>query len=162
MSLFRTRNRHRSRGQALVEFAFVAPIFLLILYSIIEFGRFVYTVQILNNAAREGARYAIVHGSQSLNPSGPPEGGTTSFDIPGDNVKQVVRDFAIGVVGSAITFPVTADCVNGETSGPCWTPNNARGSTVTVTVRAPFVPLIPIVPLPTITIDGASTLVINH
>jgi hypothetical protein len=45
-------------------------IFFLVLFSIIEFGRYVYTVQILNEAAAR-ARYAIVHGSESLRPSGP-------------------------------------------------------------------------------------------
>ena len=46
----------------MVEFALVAPLFFLLLFSIIEFGRAVYYIQMLNNAAREGARYAIVHG----------------------------------------------------------------------------------------------------
>ena len=65
----RARDGHsnkRSHGQAIAEFALVAPIFFLILFSIIDFGRYVYYVQILNNAAREGARYAIVHGANSL------------------------------------------------------------------------------------------------
>ena len=48
------------------------PLFFFLLFAIIDFGRYVYYVQILNNAAREGARYAIVHGSDSLAPSGPP------------------------------------------------------------------------------------------
>jgi TadE-like protein len=157
---FRSSRRH-SRGQALVEFAFVAPIFFLILYGIVEFGRYVYTVQVLNNAAREGARYAIVHGSTALPKVGPTPVGITSDDPTGEYVRTVVKRFAVGVAGTSITFPTT-DCVNGETSGPCWVPNNARGNAVTVTVRSTFQTLIPIVPLPTITIDGASTLVINH
>src|SRR5436190_19629265 len=57
------RARGAHRGQALVEFAFVAPIFFLLLFAIIDFGRYVYYVQVLDNAAREGARYAIVHGA---------------------------------------------------------------------------------------------------
>jgi Flp pilus assembly protein TadG len=55
----------------LVEFAFVAPIFFLLIFAMIDFGRYVYYVQVLNNAAREGARYAIVHGSNSFQPAGP-------------------------------------------------------------------------------------------
>jgi Flp pilus assembly protein TadG len=46
--------RPRSRGQASSEFALVAPIFFLLLFGLIDFGRYVYYVQILNNAAREG------------------------------------------------------------------------------------------------------------
>jgi hypothetical protein len=154
-------SRRRGRGQALVEFAIVAPIFFLLLFSIIEFGRYVYTVQVLNNAAREGARYAIVHGAQSLSPTGPLPGGATSPDPTGDAVRAKVRAFAVGVPATNITFPNTG-CVNGETSGPCWQPDNGRGSTIEVTVQASFTTLIPLVPLPTITVEGASTLVINH
>lgn len=153
--------RHRRRGQALVEFAIVFPIFLLMLLSTIEFGRYVYTVQVLNNAAREGARYAIVHGAQSLSPTGPMPGGATSPDPTGEAVKSVVRSFAVGIPATNITFTTTG-CVHSETAGPCWQPDNGRGSTVEVTVRATFTTLVPLVPLPTITVDGASTLVVNH
>ena len=55
-----SRRAHRSRGQALVEFALVAPFFFMLLLAIVEFGLAVYYIQVLNNAAREGARYAIV------------------------------------------------------------------------------------------------------
>jgi Flp pilus assembly protein TadG len=39
----------------------VIPIFLLILLGILEYTRFLFTVELLNNAAREGARYAVVN-----------------------------------------------------------------------------------------------------
>ena len=69
------RLRRRSRGQAMVEFALVAPMFFLLLFAIIEFGRAVYYIQMLNNAAREGARFAIVHGSESPLPERPASRG---------------------------------------------------------------------------------------
>jgi Flp pilus assembly protein TadG len=50
----------RSRGQALVEFALVLPIFLLILMGIFDLGRAVYYSSTLSNAARETAREGIV------------------------------------------------------------------------------------------------------
>ncbi len=146
--------RGRSAGQALVEFALVAPIFFLLLFSIIEFGRYVYTVQILNEAAREGARYAIVHGSQSLCPSGPMPGGETvpnPCDLTGQRVKDLVIRDATGVAGTA---PITATVT--------WPVDNARGHTVTVSVSYQFQTLVPVVPLPPIQITGESTLVINH
>ena len=62
-----------SRGQALAEFALVAPVFFLLLFSIIEGGRFIFYYETLNNATREGARYAIVHGMNSFDCTGPPE-----------------------------------------------------------------------------------------
>ena len=53
------RNRGH-RGQALVEFALILPIFMLILVGLIDFGRAVYAYNTVNQAAREAARLAIV------------------------------------------------------------------------------------------------------
>ena len=50
----------RERGQALVEFALVLPILILLLVGIFDFGRAVYAFNTVNNAAREGVRLAIV------------------------------------------------------------------------------------------------------
>jgi Flp pilus assembly protein TadG len=52
--------RDRSRGQALVEFALVIPIFLFILFAIVDLGRYVYSLNALNEAARESARTGSV------------------------------------------------------------------------------------------------------
>jgi Flp pilus assembly protein TadG len=52
--------RRRSPGQALVEFALVFPIFLLVLFGLIDVGRYVYTANAINQGAREGARYGSV------------------------------------------------------------------------------------------------------
>ena len=57
----RIARRPRSRGQALVEFALVFPIALLILFGIFDVGRLVFMYTGLTNAAREGARLAIVN-----------------------------------------------------------------------------------------------------
>jgi Flp pilus assembly protein TadG len=46
-----------------VEFAIVAPIFILLLLGMIEFGRMIMVQQVLTNAAREGARRAVIEGS---------------------------------------------------------------------------------------------------
>jgi Flp pilus assembly protein TadG len=147
-----THSRRRSGlswGQAIAEFAIAAPIFFLILFAMIDFGRYVYYVQILNNAAREGARYAIVHGHYGLPPTGPPE------DPSGQAVKNVVRKYAIGVIG--VSDPAQLDVT------AAWNPaNNNRGSKVTVTVTYDFHSLIPIVQIPAIQVEGASTLVINN
>lgn len=144
------------RGQAMVEFALVAPIFLLILFGILEFGRYVYIAQILNNAAREGARYAIVHGSTSLCPSGPMPGGNPNpCDPDGDRIVAVVRANATGVAAIAPPAMTWTDDYGNET-------DNGRGHTFSISVQASFSTLIPIVPLPPITVEGASSLVINH
>lgn len=54
------RSDPRSRGQALVEFALIFPIFMLVLFGIIDVGRYVYVSNSLNEASREGARYGSV------------------------------------------------------------------------------------------------------
>ena len=53
--------KKREDGQAMVEFALILPIFLLILCGIIDFGWLFYNQLSLNNACREGARYAVVN-----------------------------------------------------------------------------------------------------
>jgi Flp pilus assembly protein TadG len=141
------RKSNRSRGQALAEFAIVAPVFFLILFAVIDFGRYVYYTQILNNAAREGARYAIVHGELGIPPTGPGSGDPT-----GNAVKAVVQSSALGVV--ALT-PADIDVD--------WDPeNNKRNTKVSVSVEYDFHSVIPVVPIPPITVKGASTLVINN
>lgn len=58
--LLRNR-RERRRGLAIVESAFVLSIALMFLFGILEYGRYLMVLHTTNNAAREGARYAVVH-----------------------------------------------------------------------------------------------------
>jgi Flp pilus assembly protein TadG len=48
------------RGQALVETAITLPLLLLVAIGIFEFGRAYQTLQVVTNAAREGARVAVL------------------------------------------------------------------------------------------------------
>lgn len=57
----------REDGQAMVEFALILPIFLLILCGILDFGWLFYNQLSLNNACREGARYAVVNTAEDAN-----------------------------------------------------------------------------------------------
>jgi Flp pilus assembly protein TadG len=65
------------KGAAMVEFAIVLPVLLLILLGIIEFGRAWNAQESIQAAAREGARELAVN--------------------PGDDVKSVVVSRAVGV-----------------------------------------------------------------
>jgi len=56
----RTTLKKNQRGAALIETAITIPIILLISVGIFEFGRAYQTWQVLTNAAREGARVAIL------------------------------------------------------------------------------------------------------
>lgn len=53
-----TYRRGQESGQTLVEFAVVLPVFLLIVFGLVDVGRLVYTNATLSQAAREGARLA--------------------------------------------------------------------------------------------------------
>ena len=82
----RTRIRNE-RGAALIETAITIPIVLLIAVGIFEFGRAYQTWQVLTNAAREGARVAIL-------------GETTD-----DQVRSAVRNY---MNGGALSTPDAA------------------------------------------------------
>jgi Flp pilus assembly protein TadG len=54
------------RGNTMVEFAIVAAfVFIPLVFGIIEFGRVIWARNMVTAAAREGVRYAIVHGTGS-------------------------------------------------------------------------------------------------
>ncbi|HXG39819.1 MAG TPA: TadE family protein [Candidatus Limnocylindrales bacterium] len=161
--------RHRSRaprpwGQALAEFAAVAPFFFLALFAIIEGARFVFIYEMLSNATREGARYAIVHGYNAdrngLCGSGPLPPG--QCDPTGQNVRKAVRDAAMGLAGIG-DFDVIEPywC---PTDGPKPCPGNEltneRGNPVTVRIVFTYRPIVSL--LPPITVTAESTMVINN
>jgi Flp pilus assembly protein TadG len=59
------RRGRDERGAALLEMAFTLPLLLLVCVGILEFGRAYQTWQVLTNAAREGARIAVLPGTTS-------------------------------------------------------------------------------------------------
>ena len=78
----RGTRRPTSRGQALVEFALILPLFIMVLMGVIVLGIIVFYNQQLTNAAREAARYAAIHSATDpfcpvaghLDPASPPVG----------------------------------------------------------------------------------------
>jgi Flp pilus assembly protein TadG len=113
---------HREEGaQSLVEFALVLPIMLLIITGVFDVTRAVWQENTLAYSAREGTRFAIVHGSGSTLPLGP-------SDPAEANISNVVTSAAVGVYNITVA-----------TAWPMG--NNNRGSTVSVDASAPFVPL---------------------
>ena len=146
----------------MVEFALVAPLFFMLLFGIIEAGRFIFYYETLSHATREGARYAIVNGANTLGcPSGPAAPGTSACDAAGANVVTRVRQTAFGVTGPAISVDrcwwYTACDFVSHGDG-----DNARGATVTVAATYTYRTLVPLVPLPPITVTAESSLVINN
>jgi TadE-like protein len=152
----RINRRARSSGQALAEFALIAPLFFLMLLFLIESGRFILYYQTLNDATRHGARYAIIHGSNAQDgcPSGPPAPGTASCDVDGDNVRTAVRQSALGLLDLG-TLTITDPTYSGPNGS-----SNARGSTVRVEAAFEYPPILPV--FPTVTVTAESSLVVNN
>jgi TadE-like protein len=59
-------SRSSRRGQSLVEFALVFPLAIILLMAVFDVGRAVFAYNGLTNAAREGARLAIVNQDEAL------------------------------------------------------------------------------------------------
>lgn len=56
-----------NKGQSLVEFALILPALLLLVVSIIDFGRLMFTISSVSSASRDAARYGAAVG---VNPDG--------------------------------------------------------------------------------------------
>jgi len=55
------RRRDGERGTTLIEFAFMAPLFFMLSYASIEFGRLIFIQGVLLYAAEEATRFAVVN-----------------------------------------------------------------------------------------------------
>lgn len=53
--------KHGSEGATSVEFALIAPIFLVFVYGLLEFGRVLFTMAVLYFAAEEASRFSVVN-----------------------------------------------------------------------------------------------------
>ena len=90
-SIFGRTQRGR-RGQSLVEFAFVAPLFFLMIFGITDFGRLFFTKQTLQFALREAGRYAVT--GQHL-PGVDPNTGSAYTRVA--SIKKIASDKAAGL-----------------------------------------------------------------
>jgi Flp pilus assembly protein TadG len=118
-----SRFRRSECGAALVEFAIVLPVLLLLVFGIIDLGRLLYTYNNLTSAVREGARLAAVQQDPTTGAS-----------------QQAVRD---RVTQYVVSF--------GGNAGPpnvTVTPSAAYPSTQFVTVAITNYPFQFITPLP--------------
>ncbi|MCX7825359.1 MAG: pilus assembly protein [Verrucomicrobiae bacterium] len=113
------------RGQALVEFAIGLTVLLLLVFGVVDLGRAVFAYNSIAHCAREGTRYAIVHGSQSTAPVGPAANDPT--------LESWVRRFATGLQAARLTVTSTWRNASGVAS-------NDPGSIVTVVVGYNFQP----------------------
>ena len=126
---FRRRHGRKSRGQSLVEFALILPVFLVFLAATLDLGRVFYANISLNNAAREGAfegskNPAAFGGGQACDAS---DAGriVCRIEVESSNTSVVIAD-----------GDISATCNSGCAS--------AAGSTITVNVSGTFQLVTPI------------------
>jgi hypothetical protein len=104
------RNKTARRGLTIVEAALVLSVFLLLLFGMFEYCRFLLVLHVTNNAAREGARYA------SVNTDKPADFPTADFtDGAGRtfrSIHQYTRDRMGGTQGNIDGFRVAVYAVD--------------------------------------------------
>ena len=133
--------RRNERGQALIEFGLLFLFLISLVISILEMSLFLYNYSVLTDAAKEGVRYAVVHGSSAgASVSSDPESApwppcTTSAD---DNVFNAVHTYMSASAHKLAPLSVYLCYPEG---------NNNPGSAVQVTVSYPYDPLSAIGPL---------------
>jgi Flp pilus assembly protein TadG len=126
--------RDSEAAQTLVEFSLILPLFLILIFALVDFGRAFFAWQTVTSAAREGARAAAVGGS------------TSTVDT------RIYQSFCTASPYTSSTCSLDpADIAITKTGIPATT-----GSTVTVTVAYSFSYVTPLSPL--LTLIGGSSL----
>ena len=169
-----TGARSRSSGQSLVEFALILPIFLIIVFGVIDLGAYAFTSNVLSQAAREGARAASAQANwigkstaddASCNQVGGPVCPSAGAFVT--NVADAVRKATAGLTAPVTVYvrcdrAGTSPPTNAWTSGSCAS-NNHTGDLVSVRLEYPFNPLTPVgkTVLTQPTQSGSATMTIN-
>ncbi len=95
------------RGSALLETAITLPLVLLVSVSIFEFGRAYQVFQVMTNAAREGARIAVLPGTTDSDVKTRVVNYMAAGQIPGPSADWVSIDHTQTVSIGANTVPAT-------------------------------------------------------
>lgn len=117
-----TRMSCRRPGAVILECAIVYPITFMLVLGLIIGGMGIFRYQEVASLAREGSRYAAVHGTQYALDMG--KAAATAQDVYNQGILPKVVSLDL----SQLTYNVT------------WTPDNREGSTVTVKVTYHWIP----------------------
>ena len=115
--------RYDRRGAVVVELALVLPVFLLVVFGIIEFGRAMMVSHVANNAARAGARKAILEGSSN------------------SKVEKIVKDSctaALDLAADDVTVTIAVSPAAGNLDPGGEVANAQADDLCEVTVQVPF------------------------
>jgi Flp pilus assembly protein TadG len=143
------------RAQAIVEFAIVLPILLMMLVGIFEFARMVFIYASVTNASRNAVRYASAVGLEDT--------GTYHKYLYCDGIKQTAANSTFLLRPSDFTVTVSYD--SGPTTSSLGTCNVSGGEAaisipdegrVNVTVAATYRPMVRLIPIPTKTFTVSS------
>jgi Flp pilus assembly protein TadG len=129
--MIRTTKPQKRRAAALVEFAFVAIISMLFLFGIFEYARFVFFLQVANNAAREGARFAVVHTGD----------GTTTTDII-NQVNDRMANRQSELTGYTVTVTNVSPATGVAVGGTTWQ-DSAFSQAIMVRIQGQYRPILP-------------------
>ena len=133
-----SRSCRAESGQALIEFALVLPILLLLVFGIVDFGLAFNSWGTSQNAAREAARAAAVTNSVSTI-----KGRAT---VSGSSIGLAAGDVTLACNRPTVDKPFY-DCTQGLngtgmcTNGPCSTPGSWRemeGDIVQIDIKHPY------------------------
>jgi Flp pilus assembly protein TadG len=131
-----SQHRRRRRGQSLVEFAIVFPVFMLVVGGIIQFGIIFWGQNTLNQIVRDAGRYAVTERDCS---------STSQTDVLAKiDAITSTSSFAGTITGKTLVMPTTT--APDPASDPCPALSNAKQVwlRITVTGRVPvFFPAIP-------------------
>lgn len=123
--------RPRSRGQAVVEFALIFPVFLLVLVMAVDFGRLFFTHIQIHNAAREAAAAGARQPTNNVQMANAADQETNAQAQRGENAVTVGAT-------CADSFGATIAC-SAATGG------GGPGNTITVTISEPFTFFTPLI-----------------
>ena len=124
------------RGAAtLPKTAIVLPMMLLFLFGILEYSRYVMLLQVMNNAAREGCRYAVMHTNPVVIT------GVTYGNAESD-VKTLVSNCLAGQALSGQAVTVYGSDRLGNNNGTTWQ-NTQSGQWITVKITGNFISVLP-------------------
>jgi Flp pilus assembly protein TadG len=105
--------RKNRRGAAAVEFALVAPIMFTVVLGSIEFGRVMMALNLISNAARNGARVGVISGKTNSDVSSAVSSLLTGTGISTSNASTTIlvngtsADVSTALTGDSISVSVT-------------------------------------------------------
>jgi Flp pilus assembly protein TadG len=128
------------KGAAIVEFALILPLLLILLFGIIEISLLLYNKAMITNASREGARTGIVFDFDDNGTPGDTTDDTYHPTVP--EIRQVVRIYAENHLVTFGSDTLVDDhieiCVNGVCPGNPATASSGDELTVTANYKYDF------------------------